>query len=102
MKCKMRKKVYLLYTFVIIAILINQIVKIKYDLNFYEYIKYSRPLLEEEKKLLEDRDTIIYGSDRNAPPISFIEEENGQYRGLVIDYVTALSIELGKDIEFKP
>lgn len=67
-----------------------------------EYLKYSKPLSEEEKKWLDDKGKIIYASDRNAPPISFLEEENGQYKGVVIDYVTALSIELGTDIEFKP
>lgn len=98
----MRKKIYLSLLFIIIIILINQIINIRYDLNLYEYIKYSRPLSEHEKKLLEDKGTIICVSDRNAPPISFVEKENRQYRGLVIDYITALSIELGADIEFRP
>ena len=98
----MRKKLYLLYLLIIIIILVNQIISIKYDLNLYEYAKYSRPLSAKEKRWIEDRGTIIYVSDRNAPPLSFIEEENKQYRGLVIDYATALSIELGADIEFRP
>ncbi|WZL74081.1 transporter substrate-binding domain-containing protein [Clostridiaceae bacterium 35-E11] len=98
----MRKKVYYLFFFLILSILINQITHIKYDLNLWEYVKYSKPLSEEEKLWLKNKGKIIYASDRNAPPISFLEKENGQYKGIVIDYVTALSIELGADIEFHP
>ncbi|HHV38010.1 MAG TPA: transporter substrate-binding domain-containing protein [Tepidimicrobium sp.] len=98
----MRKRAYFLCLFMIIIILISQMVNIKYDINLYEFIKYSQPLSEQERKLLEDKGTIICVSDRNAPPISFIEEQNKQYRGLVIDYMTALSIELETNIELRP
>ncbi|WP_026895245.1 transporter substrate-binding domain-containing protein [Clostridiisalibacter paucivorans] len=99
---KKRAAIYLLILFLIMIVLFNQLTKIKYDLNLYEYYIQSKPITENEFKIIEDRGTIIFTSDENAPPLSYIEEENNQYRGLVIDYASALSVEMGADIIFKP
>lgn len=92
--------------FIIIAIVfvttVNQYTKNIYDLNLYEYIKYSANITEKEKKYLEEKKTFNYVSDKNAPPFTFMDKNNGQYKGLVIDYASALSIELEVEIEFIP
>lgn len=85
--------------FIIIA---NQFVSNKYDLSLYEYIQYSTPITKEETEYLSEKGTLYFSSDINAPPFAYIEKDNGQYKGLVLDYVNALSIELRIDIEFVP
>ncbi|NLJ79131.1 MAG: transporter substrate-binding domain-containing protein, partial [Tissierellia bacterium] len=60
-----------------------------------------QPLSEQERALLEEKGGIVSVSDRSAPPISFIGDDE-QYMGLIIDYMTALSIELETDIELRP
>jgi polar amino acid transport system substrate-binding protein len=85
--------------FIIIA---NQFISNKYDLSLYEYIQYSTPITKEETEYLSEKGTLYFSSDINAPPFAYIEKDNGQYKGLVLDYVNALSIELRIDIEFVP
>lgn len=94
--------VYLLGLFLIILLLFNQFTKMKYDLNLYEFYIQSQPLTEDEKQIIMERGTMTYASDKNAPPLSFVEIENGQYRGLIIDYASSLSIELGADFIIQP
>lgn len=73
-----------------------------YGLSLYEYIHYSIPITEEESAYLSEKGTIYFSSDKNAPPFAYIDNANGQYKGLVLDYASALSIDLGVDIEFVP
>lgn len=73
-----------------------------YGLSLYEYIHYSIPVTDEEAEYLSEKGTIYFSSDKNAPPFAYIDNANGQYKGLVLDYASALSIELGVDIEFVP
>lgn len=80
----------------------NQFINNTYDLSLYEYIQYSASITKEETEYMLEKDTLYFSSDKNAPPFAFIEKDNGQYKGLVLDYVSALSIELGIDIEFVP
>jgi len=99
-----KKTIRILFIIIIIVfvVTVNQYTKNIYDLNLYEYIKYSANLTEKEKKYLEEKKTFNYVSDKNAPPFTFIDENSGQYKGLVIDYASALSIELEVEIEFIP
>lgn len=80
----------------------DQYTKNIYDINLYEYIKYSANITEKEVEYLKEKRTLYFASDKNAPPFTFIDKNNGQYKGLVIDYVSALSIELEIEIEFIP
>lgn len=80
----------------------GQYTKSIYDLNLYEYIKYSANITEKERNYLEKKKTLYYVSDKNAPPFTFVDENNGQYKGLDIDYASALSIELEINIELTP
>lgn len=100
------KKVFAILSIVIfiivIIIVVNQFINNTYDLSLYEYFQYSSPITNEEAKYLSDKGTLYFSSDKNAPPFAYVEKENGQYKGLVLDYVNALSIELGVDIEFVP
>jgi len=87
---------------IIIFIAISQSIDNTFDLGLYEYIQYSFPLTEAEANYLLDKKTLYFTSDNNAPPFAYIDKTNRQYKGLVLDYVNALSIELEIDIEFLP
>lgn len=85
-----------------LLLLANQFTSNNYDLTLYEYFKYSSDITEQEREYLQNKKVIYHSSDKNAPPFSFKDEKNGQYKGLVIDYLSALSIELEVDMEFVP
>lgn len=75
---------------------------LKYDINLYEYLRYSLPLTRNEIAYLKEKETIVCGSDQSARPISYVNPKNGKYEGLIIDYMSFLSVDLGVDIECKP
>ncbi|QZY54223.1 ATP-binding protein [Crassaminicella profunda] len=93
--------IYLIFIF-LITVFMNQFVDNKYDISFIEYIKNSRELTIREENWLKKHKPIIFAADRNAPPLRYVDNENGQYKGITIDYVNALSIELGAEIKLKP
>ncbi|MBS4535189.1 transporter substrate-binding domain-containing protein [Clostridium sp. D2Q-14] len=86
---------------VFIIIIINFFVEMKYDMNIIGYIKNSRPLTIEQRDWLMNHENLIYCADQNAPPLRYIDED-GQYKGIVVDYINALSIEIGTKINIKP
>lgn len=100
----MKKRI--IYIFIISIILmilfLNIYLEMQYDINIFEHFSKSRELTEEERQWLTEHGNIIYGSDQNSPPLRYTDELNGQYQGLVVDYIRALSIELGKQILIKP
>ncbi|MGM0410447.1 MAG: transporter substrate-binding domain-containing protein [Bacillota bacterium] len=100
----MRKKyLFILIILVIVVLLIaNTYVKNKYKVNLLKYFNYRQGLNDEEKGYLEKTDKIIYSSDRSSPPMRFMDPEDRQYKGGVIDYMNSLSLELGVEIDFKP
>lgn len=94
--------ILLLIFFAILALAFNQFTYTLYDLNLYEYIKYSKDLSDEERLFLKEKEILYYTSDNNAPPFSFKDKYTGQYKGFVLDYASALSIEFNTKIEFVP
>lgn len=51
---------------------------------------------------LKEQDSIIYAANDNAPPLRFVDEIDDQYKGVVVDYINQLSLELGVDIQTVP
>ena len=86
----------------IFVLIINQFIKITYDLSLYEYIKYSQDLSQKEIAYLKEKKALRYTLEKNAPPFSFKDTHTGLYKGFVVDYASALSIELNIDIELIP
>lgn len=94
--------ILLLIFIAVLALAVNQFTHTVYDLNLYEYIKYSQPLTKEEITYLKEKEVLTYASDNNAPPFSFQDKYTGLYKGFVLDYASALSIELNTEIKFVP
>lgn len=98
-----RRVVDVTILFIFITILfINGYIKLEYDNYLIEYFWNSNGLTPEEKQWLNDHGPIIYGADENTPPLRYVDPKTGQYRGVVIDYLRALSIELETDIQVEP
>jgi len=74
----------------------------EFDLNLFEYMNPNNILSSEEIEYLKEHNTLVYGADYNSPPLRYVNPTSKQYEGLVIDYLRALSIELGINLEFKP
>jgi len=92
---------------VLISIILNILIVSMYfsytsDLNPIDQLLRRNKITEEERTWLEQKGILVYGSDRNSPPLRYVDSESGQYIGLVIDYVNALSIELGIEIKLEP
>ncbi|HKL75256.1 MAG TPA: transporter substrate-binding domain-containing protein [Halanaerobiales bacterium] len=99
------KKRYI-WTFIILLIIVfiitNIFIQNKYKINLVEYLQYRQGLTKSEKNYLANNKKLIYSSDRNSPPMRFMDPEDKQYKGGVIDYMNSLSVELGVEIDFKP
>jgi polar amino acid transport system substrate-binding protein len=81
----------LLVIFIVVAILV------------FTYERDNREnLTSSEIKWLKDQDSIIYAANDNAPPLRFVDEIDDQYKGVVVDYINQLSLELGVDIQTVP
>ncbi|WP_432406329.1 transporter substrate-binding domain-containing protein [Wukongibacter sp. M2B1] len=100
----MKKRIfYVSFFFLVISIIfINEYLAVEYNINLYEFFRNSTRLTLEEREWLQRHGDIVYGADNNSPPLRYVDPGNKQYRGVVIDYLSALSIELGTDIKVKP
>jgi polar amino acid transport system substrate-binding protein len=72
------------------------------NINIIDHLLKRNRITKEEKLWLDKKGVLIYGSDRSSPPLRYVDSESGQYIGLVVDYVNALSIELGIEIKLEP
>ncbi|MBE6033552.1 MAG: transporter substrate-binding domain-containing protein [Clostridiales bacterium] len=92
---KENKKRIILIIFALIGCLI---------IGLFFYISQERvnKIKDQEvlKKYLRDG-AFIYGADESAPPLRFIDDD-GVYKGVVIDYMNQLSLELGVEIKTVP
>ncbi len=100
----MRKRVLLLvFGFMLVAaFLVNVYSQMTYNMNAFEMFFSDHELTEEERTYLKAKGPLIYGSDDNSPPLRFYDTESGEYKGLAVDYLRALAIELETEIEFVP
>lgn len=70
--------------------------------QFYVNKVNGKYLTAEEKQWLKNQDAIIYAANENAPPLRFVDELDNQYKGVVVDFVNQMSLELGIDIQTVP
>ena len=92
----------LIFVLAVLSIFLNEFVKNQYDVNLPQYMRKSSSLTKKESKWLEEHPIIIYGADENSPPLRFVDSETNQFKGISVDIIRALSIELGVEIQIKP
>lgn len=98
-----KKSIFIIMAIVLcIFSFVDRFIKYKYDVNLIQFFRNSGQLTEDEKKWLEEHGTIIYGADQNSPPLRYVDSETRQYKGISVDIINALSIEMGVEIKFKP
>jgi len=86
----------------LIFIFLNAYLNMKYDIPIVEYFSKSKEITAAEREWLKKHGKIIYGSDQSSPPLRYKDETDSQYKGLVVDAIRALSIEIGQDVAFVP
>lgn len=77
---------------------LNIYLSMAYDMNIVEYFAMPSELTKEEHEWLKSHGKIKYISDQTSPPHRYIDETEGQFQGLIVDYISALSIEVGQVI----
>lgn len=95
----------LLWMSVVIVTLLffaNSFYKLEYNMSLVDFFVEESWLTPTELNYLKQHGDLIYGSDQNSPPLRYVNSDTGQYEGLVIDYIAALSMELGVNIQTKP
>lgn len=91
----------LVFAVLLIIASISLIVEMKYSISLSEYLAYSVPLTRDEKQYLQEKEVLVYGIDPEAAPFSSLNEKNGQYEGLVVDYMSFLALDLGIEVRSK-
>ncbi|HAS73200.1 MAG TPA: hypothetical protein DCS67_03550, partial [Clostridiales bacterium UBA8960] len=86
----------------VLVIIANQYFQIEYHMSIFRYLLNNQELTQEDRDFLKEHGPIIYAADNNAPPLRFYDRNAEQYRGIVIDYLQALAIELETEIVFEP
>lgn len=99
---KRRILVTIMIFILVVLIFADRYMKLEYNFGFFKYFTQSTSLTSEEKEWLSDHGPLIYGADNSTPPMRYVDPQTGQYKGVTIDYLQALSIELETDIIFKP
>lgn len=87
---------------ILLILLVNTYLEIQYGVDIFKPLSASVLLNDEEKDWINQHGKIIFGSDYNSPPLRYIDPSNGQYSGFIVDYISALSVELGTEFELKP
>lgn len=100
----MKHKLLLMGTMVLIfgLILMDQYTNRTYHMNVFQFFLGVHQLTLEDKVYLREHGPIIYASDNNSPPLRYYDKASGQYKGIVIDYLRSLSIELETEIQLQP
>lgn len=100
----MKRKILImsLVLITVLSVIGNQFFQLEYHMSIFKFFFSNQQLTDEDRTYLKSHGPIIYASDDNAPPLRFYDRENDQYRGIVIDYLQALAIELQTEIVFKP
>lgn len=69
------------------------ITKDTYDISLLAYWDYSKELTQEEQTYLDEIGEITYGAAAFEAPLSY--EENGEAKGIIVDYMECLGTTLG-------
>lgn len=76
------------------------ITKDTYDISLLAYWDYSKELTEEEQNYLDEIGELTYGAATFEAPLSY--EENGEAKGIIVDYMECLGATLGVKIKNVP
>lgn len=99
---KRRIIITILIFIVVTTIFVDKYMQVEYNFGIFEYITKSTQLTPDERAWLDNHGPLIYGSDSSTPPMRYVDPVTNQYRGVTVDYLQALSIELETEIILEP
>ena len=96
-----RRLILLMVTFAFIIFTVKCVdIMIRYNMDWLEYIKYSREISYREKFYLNNEDLVL-GTYDDKIPLAFTDYE-GKFKGMMVDFLSQISIETEEEIEIKP
>lgn len=100
----MKKRIlWALILFLFISIwFADQLYIAEYNIGLVDLFRGSSNLTFDEKQWLAQHGPIVYASDHSTPPLRYVDSETGQYKGVALDFLQAMSLELGTEIVVKP
>lgn len=99
---KRRFIIFFILIFILLVLYVNKYLELEYNVNILEYIQLSSDFTSEELEIINKYQPLVFGGNINEPPLGIYYEKNRQYVGFVVDYINALSIELGVPIVSQP
>jgi polar amino acid transport system substrate-binding protein len=98
-----RRLIIALFIIIVSGIILNRAYNNFVDSNnVLDMVFSSNQLTQDEKNWLKEKEYLVYSSDHDTPPLRYVDENTGRYVGLVVDYMEALSLELGIEIKMQP
>lgn len=91
-------KIFFAATLVIVSC--SLIIHIKYGVFLNQYLAYSGTLTTEEHQYLKEKETITFATNFNQKPYFYIDEETGEPKGLIKDYMENIAKDMGVKIEY--
>lgn len=76
------------------------ILQMRYGISIPKYLAYSMPLTYEESEYLDKKDHLVFGLNPDSGPLSSYDEGEENMEGFICDYIDALSMELGTEINY--
>ncbi|MGI6211478.1 MAG: transporter substrate-binding domain-containing protein [Anaerovoracaceae bacterium] len=70
--------------------------------SYYLYQDHQQQEMKKIVKKYAEDGVLVYGADDSAPPLRYVDPEDGQYKGVSVDYINLISLELGVRIVCKP
>ncbi len=99
---KKRVIIVTVFLFITVVMFINFYLELSNETSIIEFIQQPNRISEKEWQWLRNQGQLIYGADNNSPPLRFVDKQSGQYSGIVVDYLRALSLEIGVEIKYTP
>lgn len=76
------------------------ILQMRYGISIPKYLAYSMPLTYEESEYLDKKEQLVFGLNPDSGPLSSYDEGEENMEGVICDYIDALSMELGTEINY--
>ena len=90
----------ILFGATLVIVSFSLIIHIKYGVFLNQYLAYSGTLTTEEHQYLKEKETITFATNFNQKPYFYIDEETGEPKGLIKDYMENIARDMKVKIEY--
>lgn len=96
---KTKIKIIIIVLIIILIFISNLDKKLRYNIGLIDYYKYNAKLMDDEFKLINEKSFLV--GVYNYPPLAYTNEFNNSNIGIMIDYLSQLTIELTGNMHTK-